>query len=259
VRERLILVGPRRATVIRASLSTCGKGWPVAAVGNDRRNILLVHGAWHGSWCWERLAPELRAEGWNVATIDLPSAAAEDSGLYADARAIRERLGRMDGRVVVLGHSYGGLPVTEAAAGVANVSQLMYLSAFQLEPGRSLAGAASLQLAQNGTLQPPDDPIDRLYGGVGPDVADRAAARLVPQATKSFTETLTSAAWKTIPSAYLVCEEDRAIPAALQESMATRASTVHRIRSGHSPFLSMPAQLARLVTTAADIVQPRRL
>jgi pimeloyl-ACP methyl ester carboxylesterase len=221
-------------------------------VAPDRRNVLLVHGAWHGSWCWERLAPELSAQGWNVATVDLPSAAVEDAGLYADARAIRERLASMDGPVVVLAHSYAGLPATEAAAGVDNVSQLIYLSAFQLDEGASLAGAAQLRLAGNGTLQPPEDPIDRFYGGVRREVADRAVARLVPQATRSFTEPLTAAAWETIPSTYLICEDDRAIPAVMQESMAVRATTVHRFASGHSPFLSMPTQLARLITTAAD-------
>jgi pimeloyl-ACP methyl ester carboxylesterase len=230
----------------------------VATVDNDRRNILLVHGAWHGSWCWEKFAPELTATGWNVCTIDLPSATADganDSGMHDDARAIREHLGRIDGPVVVLAHSYGGLPATEAAAGVANVSQLIYLSAFQLDEGGSLAGAARaagapLGLADNGTMQPPDEPIDQFYGDVGRVSADRAVARLVPQTTRSFTEELTSAAWRTIPSAYVICEADRAIPAAMQESMATRATTVHRVASGHSPFLSMPAELAKLITAA---------
>jgi pimeloyl-ACP methyl ester carboxylesterase len=233
----------------------------VAPVENVRKDVLLVHGAWHGSWCWERLAPELTAEGWTVSTIDLPSASAHgdnDAGMYDDAHAIRARLGGIDGRVVVLAHSYGGLPATEAAAGAGNVSQLIYLSAFQAEKGESLAGVVQavggrLPAAHNGKMPPPDDePAERFYGGVGQEDTDRALARLVPQTTRSFAEHVTSAAWKTIPSAYLLCEQDQAIPAAMQESMATRATTVHRLRSSHSPFLSMPVALARLITAAAD-------
>jgi pimeloyl-ACP methyl ester carboxylesterase len=236
-------------------------GAGVSTLEEIRRNVLLVHGAWHGAWCWEGLAAALRAEGRRTFTVDLPSASAaagNDAGMYDDARVIRKQLALIDGPVVVVAHSYGGFPATEAAAAAANVSQLIYVTAFQTEAGESVATAARaggvpLPPARNGAMAPPvDGAADLLYGGVAHADADRARARLVPQTVRSFHEELTNAAWTTIPSAYVVCEQDQAIPAALQESMATRAQSVHHLPAGHSPFLSMPAQLARLITGADE-------
>jgi pimeloyl-ACP methyl ester carboxylesterase len=235
------------------------QGLGVSTLEDIRRNVLLVHGAWHGAWCWKELAAALRADGWRVFTVDLPSASAaagNDAGMYDDAQIIRTQLAQIDGPVVVVAHSYGGFPATEAAAGAPNVSQLIYVAAFQPQAGESVATAARaagvpLPSARNGTMAPPvDGAAEALYGGVTDADADRARARLVPQTVRSFHEELTNAAWKTIPSAYVVCEHDQAIPSALQELMATRALSVHRLPTGHAPFLSMPTELARLITTA---------
>jgi Alpha/beta hydrolase family len=226
-----------------------------------RRNLLLVHGAWHGPWCWEELTPALEGHGWNVHVVDLPSASsdsADNAGMYDDARTIRDHLDQIDGEAVIVAHSYGGIPVTQAAAGASNVAQIVYLAAFQLDVGDALVGAVDdpLPIGDSGTMQPPPDPIAMLYGDVAPDVADRAVALLVPQTVRSFNEQLTEAAWRTVPSVYLVCERDGALPVALQESMATRATTVHRLPSEHSPFLSMPDELARLLSAVADTAHP---
>jgi pimeloyl-ACP methyl ester carboxylesterase len=230
-------------------------------IKSEVRNVVLVHGAWHGSWCWEKLIPELSAKRWNVLTVDLPSASAGSdghAGMYDDAGAIRECVERVDGPVVVVAHSYGGMPATEAAARAANVSHLIYLSAFQVEEGESLASTVrthggSLPAVDNGTMQPPgENAIGLFYGGASKEDAARALARLVPQTVRSFDEQLTSAAWKTIPSVFVVCEQDQAIPAAMQDSMATRATTVHRLDSDHSPFLSMPASLAQVISNSTD-------
>jgi pimeloyl-ACP methyl ester carboxylesterase len=217
--------------------------------------ILLVHGAWHGSWCWELLAPELTALGWRVETVDLPSASADPdntAGMYDDARVIREKLAGLDGPVTVLAHSYGGLPATEAAA--PNVSRLIYLSAFQLEEGESLSGLSggALPSGRIGTLPAHEDPGSHLYADVPDDVARQAVDRLVLQTVKSFSEPLTTAAWKAVPAAYIVCEQDRAVDPGFQEQMAARSERSYRIAAGHSPFLSVPEELARLITTDAD-------
>jgi pimeloyl-ACP methyl ester carboxylesterase len=166
-----------------------------------------------------------------------------------DASHIREHLDRIDGPVIVVGHSYGGIPVTEAVAGATNVAWIVYLAAFQLAEGESLVGVIGDQLptGYTGTLPPPDDPITMFYGDVPVVDAEAAAARLVPQTIRSFNETVTAAAWRTIPSAYVICEKDQAIPVVLQEAMAERAATVRRLPSAHSPFLSMPVDLARLL------------
>ncbi|WP_406177321.1 alpha/beta fold hydrolase [Streptomyces sp. NBC_00996] len=218
--------------------------------------ILLVHGAWHGAWCWEKLVPELTALGWRVATVDLPSASADPdntAGMYDDALAVRACLDGIEGPVTVLAHSYGGLPATEAAVGVPKVSRLVYLSAFQLEEGDSLAGQSGGQLpsGDSGTLPAPDDPYTYFYADAAQEDADRAAERLVLQTVKSVSEPLTAAAWKTVASSYIVCEKDAVLPPVLQEAMAARADRSYRLPSSHSPFLSMPAELARLITADA--------
>jgi pimeloyl-ACP methyl ester carboxylesterase len=231
----------------------------VTTIADSRRkNLLLVHGAWHGSWCWERLTLVLKAYGWNVSTVDLPSATEKgaNAGMYDDARAIRDRLERIDGPAVVVAHSYGGLPATEAAAEATNVSRLIYLAAFQVEEGESLGNIARaagdpLPTGLSGTLPPPENAVDALYGNTTVDIANRATDRLVPQTVRSFNETLTQAAWRSIPSVNIVCVQDRAIPPALQESMAIRADAVHRLASDHSPFLSMPSELASLIAAVA--------
>lgn len=150
-----------------------------------RPTLLLVHGAWHGPWCWDRLTPHLEARGWHVRTVQLPSASADpalNAGMYDDARAIREALHSMDGRVSVLAHSYGGIPATEAAGDTGNVDRLVYLSAFQLDMGDSLAGQSGGQLpaGDHGTIPPNPEPLEYFYNGAPAADADWAAKQLVP-------------------------------------------------------------------------------
>ncbi|WP_399895780.1 alpha/beta fold hydrolase [Streptomyces sp. BBFR51] len=219
--------------------------------------ILLVHGAWHGAWCWELLAPELTALGWQVETVDLPSASADPrntAGMYDDARAVRRRLDAAEGPVTVLAHSYAGLPVTQAAAG-ADVNRLVYLAAFQLDVGDSLAGIAGGEIpgGDTGTLPAHEDPRTHLYADATEEIASRAAERLVLQTVKSFSEPLTTAAWKTVPSSYVVCERDRAVDPGFQKVMAARSERSYTLPTGHSPFYSAPGELARLITADADL------
>lgn len=224
---------------------------------NGKPTILLVHGAWHGAWCWDKLIPELAAQGWRTVTVDLPSAALHSNntaGMYDDARAVRACLDDIEGPVTVLAHSYGGVPVTEAAATAPNVSRILYLAGFQLSEGDSLVSESGGQLpsGDTGTLPVPDNPSKVLFGDVTEEDAGRAVRRLVPQSIRSFSEPLTVAAWRTVSSRYIVCEKDEMLPPAYQESMATRAGRLYRLPSGHSPFLSMATELAALVTADAD-------
>ncbi|MPY30190.1 alpha/beta hydrolase [Streptomyces adustus] len=217
--------------------------------------ILLVHGAWHGAWCWDKLVPELKARGWDVATVDLPSASAEaeqTAGMYDDARVIREKLAAIPGPVAVVAHSYGGIPATEAAAGADNVSRLIYLAAFQLEEGDSLANQSggALPVGDTGTLPPNPEHREYFYNGVTDEDAAWAAERLVPQSIKSFSEPLTATSWKNVESSYIACELDNALPLAFQQGMAARSGKTYQLPSGHSAFLSMPDELAETIALA---------
>ncbi|MEV4114794.1 alpha/beta fold hydrolase [Nonomuraea sp. NPDC049695] len=220
--------------------------------GVSRPTLLLVHGAWHGAWCWEKAASVLRADGWRTRAIDLPSAGGP-AGVHDDAQAVRGALELMDGPVVVVAHSYGGAPVSQAVAEAENVSRVVYLAAYQLDAGESVLGFHGVP----GSSAPgefeavPDDPIAMFYGDVPRPEAEEAAKRLVPHSARSFRDVLTRAGWHTVPSAYILCEDDQALPAWSQEVMAARSGVVHRIRSSHSPFLSQPVELAALLARIA--------
>ncbi|MER6083012.1 alpha/beta hydrolase [Streptomyces sp. NPDC001833] len=217
--------------------------------------VLLVHGAWHGAWAWYKLVPELESRGWDVVTVDLPSVSAEaeqTAGMYDDARVIREKLAAIPGPVAVVAHSYGGIPATEAAAGADNVSRLIYLAAFQLEEGDSLANQSggALPVGDTGTLPPNPEHREYFYNGVTDEDAAWAAERLVPQSIKSFGEPLTATAWKSVESRYIACELDNALPLAFQQGMAVRSGKTYQLPSGHSAFLSMPGRLAETIALA---------
>src|SRR3954452_25454947 len=107
----------------------------------DPRTIVLVHGAWHGPWCWSKMLGPLRERGFAVQTVTNPSSGPDPTALgdlYDDADNLRNTLARIDGEAVVVAHSYGGVVATEGAAGAGNVVRLIYLTAFMLDEGESL-------------------------------------------------------------------------------------------------------------------------
>ncbi|MER6997745.1 alpha/beta fold hydrolase [Streptomyces sp. NPDC000410] len=236
----------------------------------DRPTFLLVHGAWHGAWCWDPVRTELDAGGWRSHAVDLPSANppagrhdyARPVGMLDDADAVRDSLRRIDGPVVVIAHSYGGVPTTEAIADASNVVRAVYLAGFQLDAGESMFTFLGTPVPDDGTGHAPpyEDARRILFDDVPEADADRAVARLRPQSVRSFTERVTTAGWRTIPSSYVVCDRDQALEPSRQRELATRADSVHRLPSSHSPFLSMPRQLAALLGRIAisTLPTPRR-
>ena len=222
--------------------------------GPGRPTILLVHGAWHGPWCWDLLRPHLETLGYPTVAVQLPSATASraqpPAGLDADTGCIVRQIDRIDGPVALVGHSYGGAPVTAAAAARLNrIAHLIYLAAYLPDSGESIFSLHGVPVPADLTgVEPvPDNPVAMFYGDVPADTAAHAAGRLAPQTTRSWTEPVPDAGWRQLPSTYLVCQKDQALPPALQEQFATRADHVRRLPSGHSPFLSMPAELAAVL------------
>lgn len=222
-----------------------------------RPALLLVHGAWHGPWCWEYLLPILSRRGWRAHTVDLPSGLAPGSpapapapGLYDDAATIANKLAEIAVPAVVIAHSYGGAPVTEACAQVGNVAHLIYLAAFQLDVGESVRTS----MGADPTLPIPDAGyslpmhVADLYSDVPHDDADRATRRLRLQSDPSRAQPITQAGWRTIGSSYVVCDDDKAIPPSRQLGFAARADAIHHLPTGHSPFYSAPVELADLIS-----------
>jgi pimeloyl-ACP methyl ester carboxylesterase len=225
--------------------------------------VILVHGAWHGSWAWAAVVDRLDDEGIRTIVPDLPSKGRDADALgdlHDDAEVVRAAVAGAGAPALVVAHSYGGLPVSEGAGDAAH---LIYLAAFLLEPGESLLGLRGgvppdwWLPSDDGRTLLPADPEHVFYADCPPDVARRAAAAIVPQNRVVFSQQLRTAAWQSLPSTYVICERDNAVPPALQERMSARAGTVSRIDSSHSPFLSRPGEVTAIIqeTLAAVIAE----
>jgi pimeloyl-ACP methyl ester carboxylesterase len=219
--------------------------------------LLLVHGAWHGGWAWDPLLPLLAERGLAADVVELPSTGGAGD-LTADAETVRSALAG-DDPVVAVGHSYGGMVISEACAGAGNVAHLVYVCAFQLDVGESL-------LAAIGDTMPAWTEIDEgsrtsrvapaaapkvFYGDVDSELAAAWTDRLTTQTLSSFEQPLSAAAWRDIPSTYVACTEDRAIPYPGQQAMSAHAGTVQTLTCSHSPFASRPRELADLLASVA--------
>jgi pimeloyl-ACP methyl ester carboxylesterase len=218
-------------------------------------SALLVPGSWHGAWAYDEVADRLARAGVKVTVIDLPSNGGA-AGLADDAAAVRSALGDIGAPTVVVGHSYGGIAVSEGAAGSPEAVGLVYLAAFMLDVGESLLDALRHELPdwisvdQAAGSHIAERAEEMLYGDCPPDVAARAAARLTRQSVAAIATPQTAAAWQSLPSTYLICDEDRAVPPPAQGAMSARAGTVRRIGASHSPFLSRPDDVAGVVLEA---------
>jgi pimeloyl-ACP methyl ester carboxylesterase len=222
------------------------------------RTVVLVHGAWHGAWCWEPVFPLLDAASVPLIAVDLPSVAYADATLHDDADYVRGALDSIDGEVVLVGHSYGGGVISEAGVH-ASVAHLVYLTAFALDVGES---------AQENALTGGDEPNDLIpalafgdgvitikpegataafFHDCTPEVAQAAIDRLRPMSLAALTGTVNAAAWREKPATYVVCTDDRALPVALQRSNAQRVGTAIDMPTSHSPFLSRPDLVADLL------------
>lgn len=193
--------------------------------------VLLVHGAWHGAWAWQGVVDRLTAADVAVEAVDLPSSGNDPrllGDLAADAEVVEQALAAIEGDVVLVGHSYGGMPITQAAAD--NVVHLVYLAAFMLEEGESLIGALGGnvpgELVADGAATRFPTPHETFYTDVDRVVADQAVERLQLQSVSSFAGELTHAAWTDTPSTYLLATQDRAIPRRARR----------RCQSGQTPF-----------------------
>jgi pimeloyl-ACP methyl ester carboxylesterase len=226
--------------------------------------VILVHGAWHGPWAWEAVAALLAAEGIRNLAVDLPSKGSDPAvlgDLHDDARVVRAAVEAAQAPALVVAHSYGGLPVSEGLAESVNAAHLIYLAAFMLVPGESLLGVRGgvepdwWLTSGDGRTILPDDPLHRFYADCPPEVAERAAAAILPQRKDTFRQELRAAAWQRVPSTYVVCTRDNAVPTAAQERMSARAGTVSHIDSSHSPFLSRPGEVTAIIQeTLAAVV-----
>lgn len=216
-------------------------------------NVLLVHGGWHGSWAFDLVVDLLAARGITARTVDLPSSGSS-AGRDADIAVVRASLAAHAAPTVVAGHSYGGAVISDACAGAPNVVGLAYLCAFVPDRGEPMLEVLPpwIEVDAPAGVCRPLTPERVFYADVEPALAARAIARLVPHSLASVLVPQTAAAWRELPSSYLLCERDQALPLSAQEALAERTGTVERVPAGHSPFLSHPAELAGFLARAAE-------
>jgi pimeloyl-ACP methyl ester carboxylesterase len=228
--------------------------------------VVLIHGAWHGAWCWDRVVPLLDAEDTPAVAVDLPGhgASTEPLGvLYTHVAFVRDVLDAIDGPVVLCGHSYGGAVISEAAAGVDSVRHLVYLCAIVPDVGEPLDGVMAdtvtpqqgrselsdaMQMHDDGTMTLDlDASVPVFYADCADDDIAAARKQISAHSAASFGQPLRAAAWHDIPSTYVICTEDRAISPEFQRALATRTTTSVEWPTSHSPFFSRPDLLADLL------------
>ena len=232
--------------------------------GEGPASLVLVHGAWGGSWIWERVLPLLEAQGVEATTVDLPSCgagSAEANGLRRDEDAVRDALDRTNGAIVLCGHSYGGMPITGGAFEHPRVRRLLYLCAFMPAEGESLLGMfgnvvpAFWRIHDDLTVLPERDEKALRAGELGPEEELRLAALTVPQTLTSYLQIPSGIAWRTIPSTYAICTDDESLPTEFQRTLAPRASDVVELPTGHRPMLTHPELTTELLCRLAGSSQ----
>ena len=225
------------------------------------KNVVLVHGGFVDGSGWEGVYKTLRKDGYTVAIVQNPTISLAD-----DVAATKRIIARQDGPVILVGHSYGGVVITEAGNDP-QVAGLVYIAAFAPDKGESVA--ALIKDPAPGAPVPPILPpqdgylfLDRtkFHGSFAADVnADTAAFMAdaqVPWGVEALGGAISVPAWKGKPSWYLVATEDRMIPPDAQRAMSKRAgSTVVEVRGSHSIYVSQPGAVAALIATASTAAE----
>jgi len=219
--------------------------------------VVLVHGAWHAPWHWHEVTDRLTGQGLSVDLVDLPSCRAERGDAYDDAAAVRAALDQHED-VVVVAHSYGGIPTTDGAAEHPAVRRIVYLSAYMADVGESLGGfepppdqpnihpETDLEMVDERTLvMKPERAQDVLFHDVEDVVA--AVDHLRGMNPVVLGQSPRSVAWRATPSTYVITTDDRATAVGVQRELSRRADRVFEIPSGHSSFLARPDDVSRIV------------
>ena len=242
---------------------------PSRTARSTRPTVVLVNGAWANSAIWSGVIERLQAQGY---TVDAPPNPLQS--LKGDAATIADFLKTINGPIVLVGHSYGGAVITNAATGNRNVKALVYVDAFAPAKGESALGLDSSKPGSalgagpakvfNSVPFPGAKKGDALLY-VKPGVFERAfanglsakegavlAATQGPAVLSALTAPSGKPAWKTIPSWYVLGTIDRAIPPAIQLFMAHRIHAhITRVKAGHLSMVADPGVIANVITAAA--------
>ncbi len=234
--------------------------------GKKLTNYVLIHGAWHGAWCWDKVAPILKANGHNIEAIDLPGSGMDKTPInQVTLEAYTQRVCRiLDAQkepVILVGHSLGGLTITQAAEfRPEKIKTLVYLTAFLLRNGQSRISVRDQDpdslsprhtvYSENKTYTVFDKEAAKevLYADCSDEDIARAKSLLCPQAFAPLTVPLhlTEENFGRVPRVFIECLNDKAISPSMQKKMytATPCQKILSLNTSHSPFFSAPKTLA---------------
>lgn len=228
-----------------------------AKVPEPAKNVVLVHGGFVDGSGWQKVYNILKKDGYNVTIVQNPTTSLAD-----DVAVTKRAIAQQDGPVVLVGHSYGGVVVSEAGIDP-KVQSVVYIAAFAPDKGESVQSliANPPPGASQPPILPPQDGflfLDRakfaaaFAGDVPADEANFMADSQVPWGVEALAGAVTVPAWKSKPSWYLVATEDNMIPPPAQQMMAKRAgATVVEVAGSHAIYVSKPEAVAKLIEQAA--------
>ena len=224
------------------------------------KNVVLVHGGFVDGSGWQGVYDLLKKDGYNVAIVQNPTTSLAD-----DVAVTKRTLAALDGPAILVGHSYGGVVITEAGND-AKVAGLVYIAAFAPDKGESVS--ALIENPSPGAPVPPILPpqdgflyLDRTQfrasfaADVGAETAAFMADSQVPWGLDALNGAVSEPAWRSKPSWYLVSTEDRMIPPDAQRAMSKRAgSTVDEVKGSHAVYVSQPQAVTSIIEKAAAAV-----
>jgi pimeloyl-ACP methyl ester carboxylesterase len=227
---------------------------------SQKTNVVLVHGAWADGSSWSKVIPLLQHERFNVTAAQIPLTSLAD-----DVATTRRILAAQEGYTVLVGHSYAGAVISNAANDAPTVKALVYIAAFGLDEGESLDALAKQGPAPAGAaaVRPPDkdgflwidpDGFPKAFAAdVDPVEARVMAAVQKPLSSNSYTAKSGPPAWNHLPSWYMVATDDQMIPPQAEEFMAKRmGAQVRKVTSSHAAMVSHPEEVADLIIQAAE-------
>ena len=236
-------------------------------------SYILIHGAWHGAWCWDKVVPLLQQQGHTAVAIDLPAhgedlTPMDDVSLQLYADKICEVISQQQEPVVLVGHSLGGIAISKAAEQCSsNVRKLVYLSGFLLPNGVARLGYGSdiegSLIDANKIMSDDKKSVsfnraglkETFYHDCCVDDIAKAAEHIRPEPVAGIVTPVhyTAENFGRIPRVYIECLQDRAIPPALQKRMYTEMSVAQVVTmdTSHSPFFSAAEELVEYLIELA--------
>lgn len=223
--------------------------------------VILVHGGFHGAWCWQKVINHLTESGIQAIAMDLPGRGAgphPEGGLADCAASLRSCIGAGDKPVIVCGHSLGGAVITEGVDRNSTVRHVVFLAALVPDIAENAidnapellageVGKASLRIEDGTVIVDPAKAGDIFYHECDPETTEWAISQLCSQNPGVTMTPVTQAAWHYCESTYVICDNDHALPVIAQERLAARCGHVVRFPTGHSPMLSHPRLVGDLL------------